>query len=160
MISKLSHESQMPTPSGRPMTVDCLERAVDIDPIEYAKKILAESEIKEAARIDRVRRYTPEPSLPTPAPSIDRTERGTYCEVVACAWLLKNGYDVFRNVSPHGPIDLVAVKEGVSLFFDVKSATTGFPSKTLEQHRLGVRILSVRPDGSCEMQPLIEGVAA
>jgi hypothetical protein len=99
-----------------------------------------------------------------PAVTIERLERansdcmargnkGAYSEIVACAWLMKNGYEVFRAVSPHGPIDLIAIKGGVCEYFDVKSAAKGFPARTLEQQQLGVKILRVRPDGSCEIQP-------
>ncbi len=32
---------------------------------------------------------------------------GALSEVAACAWLLSQGYEVFRNVSPHGPADIL-----------------------------------------------------
>jgi hypothetical protein len=146
--------------------VERLERAIvqsatsDDDAIEYAKKILAEAEIRKREHARKALRFAPPPSLPIPAPSLDRAHKGAYSEIIACAWLMKNDYDVFRAVSPHGPVDLVAVKDGVCHCFDVKSADNGFPGKTLEQQRLGVRILSVRPDGTCEIQPCAERLAA
>jgi len=46
--------------------------------------------------------------------------KGAHCELVATAWLLKEGYEVFRNVSQHGIIDVVAMKDGLLHKFDVK----------------------------------------
>lgn len=53
---------------------------------------------------------------------MDRKHRGTRAELLAITFLLKEGYEVFRNVSPHGLIDIVAIKGGVSAHFDVKTA--------------------------------------
>jgi hypothetical protein len=33
---------------------------------------------------------------------------GARSELIACEWLLAQGYEVFRNVSAHGPIDIIA----------------------------------------------------
>jgi hypothetical protein len=30
---------------------------------------------------------------------------------VGCAWLLRQGYEVYRNVSQHGLIDMIAIKD-------------------------------------------------
>jgi hypothetical protein len=51
--------------------------------------------------------------------------RGAHAELRAAAWLLEQGYEVFRNVSGHGKIDLVAVKDGEVRFFDVKASYKG-----------------------------------
>ena len=53
---------------------------------------------------------------------MDQKHLGARNELLACAWLLHEGYEVFRNVSPHGPIDLVARRDGEILFIDVKTA--------------------------------------
>ena len=37
--------------------------------------------------------------------------RGPYSELIACAWLLETGWEVFRNVADRGEIDLIAVVE-------------------------------------------------
>jgi hypothetical protein len=34
---------------------------------------------------------------------------------VGCAWLLRQGYEVYRNVSQHGLIDMIAIKDGKPL---------------------------------------------
>ena len=83
----------------------------------------------------------------------NRQRRGASSELIACAWLLQQGYEVFRNVSPQGPIDLVAFKNGKTTFFDVKSTNGYFPSNILtpKQKALGVLILAVDPDGKCEI---------
>ena len=37
---------------------------------------------------------------------------GAQSELLAAAWLMELGYEVFRNVSPCGPADLIAWKRG------------------------------------------------
>lgn len=49
--------------------------------------------------------------------------RGAETELKACAWLLGEGYEVFRNVSPFGSVDIIATKDGVTRYIDVKSGT-------------------------------------
>lgn len=44
---------------------------------------------------------------------------GAKCELVACAWLLELGYQVFRNVAPSGNIDLVAIRDNEVIYIDV-----------------------------------------
>lgn len=47
---------------------------------------------------------------------------GVRSEVIACLWLLKQGFLVFRPITGTGPIDIVAVsKKGKVYLFDVKS---------------------------------------
>ena len=49
--------------------------------------------------------------------------KGSLAELLACAWLLKQGYEVFRNVSQHGVADLIAWREnGLPMFIEVRSA--------------------------------------
>lgn len=52
-----------------------------------------------------------------------RHHKGAYSEMAACMWLLKQGYEVFRNISCTGPIDIVAWNRKTGEFFpyDVKS---------------------------------------
>jgi Holliday junction resolvase-like predicted endonuclease len=38
---------------------------------------------------------------------VTRIKSGAHAELIASAWLLKQGYEVFRNVSPDGEADLV-----------------------------------------------------
>lgn len=39
---------------------------------------------------------------------MDKKHKGSLAELLACAWLLRQGYEVFRNVSQHGVADLIA----------------------------------------------------
>lgn len=68
--------------------------------------------------------------------------KGAHAELRACAWLLEQGYEVFRNVSSHGKIDLVAIKDGEVRFFDVKFCYRG--GSTSE----GIEFLTPMADGS------------
>ena len=49
--------------------------------------------------------------------------RGAQAELTACAWLLSQGYEVFRNVSQHGVVDLVAIhpENGETILVDVRT---------------------------------------
>lgn len=79
---------------------------------------------------------------------------GAHNELLAAAWLLGRGYEVYRNVSSHGPVDLIAFKNGELYKFDVKKCTR-FPRHrarlTDEQKVLGVKLLAVYDDGHCEI---------
>lgn len=83
---------------------------------------------------------------------------GTRNEMVACIWLLKQGYDVFQNISPHGDVDIIALKDGVPTFIDVKAANyTVQGARSLHANRLkesqvaaSVVRLNVYFDGHCE----------
>lgn len=46
---------------------------------------------------------------------------GTRAELLVCCDLLVKGYEVFRNVSPHGTCDLVALKSDNIFRIEVKS---------------------------------------
>ncbi len=90
---------------------------------------------------------------------MDKKHLGARSEMIAVSWLLKLGYEVFRNVSQHGPIDLIAFKynnDGFEqLLLDVKSnsyKSDGSPIKsriTEEQRRIDVKIINVYPDDLC-----------
>jgi hypothetical protein len=54
-----------------------------------------------------------------------RKHFGCLNEMLACVWLLDNGYEVFRNVSAHGNVDVVAIdSEGRVRLIDIKSASS------------------------------------
>lgn len=88
--------------------------------------------------------------------------KGSISEHLATAWLLRHGYDVFRNVSPHGRADLLAVDwdKDETIRVDVKSK--GFTldgtgarvnsAKTRERANEGfdIRYLIVDDVGGCE----------
>lgn len=73
---------------------------------------------------------------------MEEKHRGAYSELKAAAWLLEQGFDVFRNVSPYGKVDLVAIKDGVIRCFDVK---TSYRGGCINE---GVEHLSAMADGS------------
>ena len=88
-----------------------------------------------------------------------RKHRGAMAELMACAWLLRNGFEVFRNVSSVGLIDVVAWKDGQFYAFDIKMVQygitlTGFsnpkiPCLTEEQRKFRVLPLLVTTLGEC-----------
>src|ERR1700722_6160557 len=88
---------------------------------------------------------------------IERGMVGARNEMVATVWLMGRGYQVFRNVSPHGPIDLIGMKDGKFEYFDVKMSyiRPGGGAVKIKvnsvQAALGVKILHVMRDGSCEV---------
>ena len=69
---------------------------------------------------------------------------GAQSEMLAAAWLLGLGYDVFRNVSSTGPIDMIAVHrgDGTMIQVDVKTARLQ-PSGNISYPRgtKGIKIL-------------------
>jgi Holliday junction resolvase-like predicted endonuclease len=101
-------------------------------------------------------------------PKIEQGQVGAHNEMLATVWLLRSGYHVFRNVSAHGPIDLIATKGGQLLRVDVKQSTISVGGErrrmaiSREQERLGVVVLNVYLDGVCEIdfKPPIVGWSA
>lgn len=90
----------------------------------------------------------------------DQTQQiGAAAELRAAATLIDRGYYVFRNVSPIGPVDLVAIKDNEVLLIDVKKShpgdlgIKGCPTDT--QKMLGVEIAKVDEYGN-----LVTGVRA
>lgn len=84
--------------------------------------------------------------------------KGAKSELIAAAWLLSNGHEVFRNVSDRGLIDLVSIKDYKIYLFDVKTGTyknrNGEPELQLykiskDQHELGVKLLYVINEAEC-----------
>lgn len=87
--------------------------------------------------------------------SMEFGNKGAFNEIMATAWLLKDGYYVFRNVSAHGPIDLIAMKQSEVHYIDVKSAVI-YKDKlrttrlTKTQIALGVKAVVVFKNGYCK----------
>jgi hypothetical protein len=94
------------------------------------------------------RRFAP---LVAPAPTRKAPDkhRGAQAELIACAYLLGEGYEVFRNISPCGSADIIACKGSELRRIDVKSGTY-HPQLTEVQRQDGVVILYVAADGGCE----------
>lgn len=94
---------------------------------------------------------------------VSKKHRGAHSELVAVAWLIEQGYEVFRNVSQHGKVDIVVLNEATKEFIpiDVKTLSsyrtvdgqcrTGYPSKK-DFHVVGqIRFVLVNPKtGKCE----------
>jgi hypothetical protein len=59
---------------------------------------------------------------------MDKGRKGAHSELIACAWLLDQGYDVYRNVSPVGMVDIIAIKGDEHLKIDVKTAVLRAPA--------------------------------
>lgn len=84
--------------------------------------------------------------------------RGGYSEIVACAWLLENGYEVFRNVADRGAIDLIAIRGKECILIDVKTINIIYApegirvtNQTLKAHQvaMGIVPLYVTDEGVC-----------
>ena len=80
--------------------------------------------------------------------------KGDQAELIAQEYFIKKGFYVFKNISQHGPVDMVVMdKEGYTILIDVKAislrAKNGWkvnrsPSK--EQNLLGVHLCFVNLD--------------
>lgn len=75
-----------------------------------------------------------------PYSMIKRKHQGAHGELIACAWLLRQGYEVFRNISAHGIVDIIGMKDGIVELYDVKSGTN---SLQVSQVNAGVKLLRV-----------------
>jgi Holliday junction resolvase-like predicted endonuclease len=78
----------------------------------------------------------------------EQRHRGCVSELLAAAWLLEQGYSVYRNVSAHGEADLVAIRRGEILLVDVKTVRPprgGYRVATAS----GVKTLCVDHSGQC-----------
>jgi Holliday junction resolvase-like predicted endonuclease len=51
---------------------------------------------------------------------VDKKHKGCVNELGAVVWLMAGGYEVCRNLSQHGPVDLVAIKGAEVILIDVK----------------------------------------
>lgn len=89
-------------------------------------------------------------------PEMDSKHRGAQAELTACAWLLTEGYEVFRNVSAHGVADIVAIKGADTLRINVravsdwrdKSLPASLPEDQIAQGIVGLYVFS---DGRCDL---------
>jgi hypothetical protein len=88
-----------------------------------------------------------------------RKHKGAHSELRACLWLLDQGYEVFRNISPCGHADLIAWRGDEILKIDVKTVSRGIttegsrPRLFSKQVKDGVVALYVLPKGYvvCEL---------
>lgn len=86
-------------------------------------------------------------------------QKGAVAELIACNWLLMDGYSVYKNVSPWGAADIIALKNGEAIFIDVSVASVNgngklsdnkkICSEGRDRDKLNIRFLYVLPDGSC-----------
>jgi Holliday junction resolvase-like predicted endonuclease len=92
-----------------------------------------------------------------------RDRDGAICELQASAFLLQQGYHVFRNVCSKGPIDIVALKDGVIKKFDVKRTHITKHGRILDrsshktgyQIKMNVEVLCVDDGGACYFEDQI-----
>ncbi len=73
-----------------------------------------------------------------------QSRKGDLAEYYAVTWLWDNGYEVFKNASSCGPIDMIAIKDGQSLLIDVKTSDSSGKvqdKRTNEQIKMGVVFL-------------------
>lgn len=82
---------------------------------------------------------------------------GARSELKAAIWLSEQGYEVFRNISQHGPSDLIIYNPETNVFtpVDVKTGSTYTTKngvivkrglRTEKQRAMGVRFLHVFPN--------------
>lgn len=96
--------------------------------------------------------------------------KGSLAELIACAWLLKQGYEVFRNVSAHGIADMIAWRIGASpVMIDVqmlsywvsrdgKKCSVASRRLAASSQQAGVRVLyACLQTGNCafDAEPLV-----
>ena len=89
----------------------------------------------------------------------DKAHLGARSELVACAWLMAQGYAVFRNVCPTGPVDIIAMSSsGRIIKIDVKTATAEEERHKRATYRLkrkqelaGISMITVFHNGHCEL---------
>ena len=79
------------------------------------------------------------------------SRKGDILEIIACGILLKDEYEVFRNISSTGLIDIIDIKDSTTLFLDVKTPqiyknNIRIPRLTDAQKKLGVTIVCVYDD--------------
>jgi Holliday junction resolvase-like predicted endonuclease len=91
---------------------------------------------------------------------VSPTKRGAKSELLACAWLLDQGYEVFRAVHHDGLADIIAYKAGSFTLIDVKTlsvrngAQSYHAALTAHQMRNSVRLLTIHPEtGDCTLYP-------
>lgn len=76
--------------------------------------------------------------------------KGTIAEAIAVPWLLLQGYEVYKNVSVWGKVDLIILKDGHATFVDVAFCQDGNdPKLSHSREGLDIDYLYVAEDGSC-----------
>lgn len=75
---------------------------------------------------------------------------GAMSEYTAIVWLYSKGYEVFRNTSPCGDTDMIAIKAGEFIKIDVKTAslskgkiTGAWPTAVRKAKEKGITLLIV-----------------
>lgn len=88
--------------------------------------------------------------------TLSPSTKGAINELIACTWLLQQGYMVFRNVAADGPVDLIIEKDKQLTRIDVKSIMFRYKGKPLfenakvkQQQANGIRVLLVSKEGNC-----------
>ena len=84
----------------------------------------------------------------------DKHIKGDQAELIAQEFFIKKGFYVFKNISQHGPVDMVVLdKDGYTMLVDVKAISlrtkNGWKvnrSPTKEQDLLGVHLCYVNLD--------------
>ena len=83
-----------------------------------------------------------------------KSTNGAMSELMACTWLLEQGYEVFRNVSPHGDNDVVVYDKETKEYtgYDVKTANYyvnkhGVVTVQHAKNNTGIPYILVCPDG-------------
>lgn len=83
----------------------------------------------------------------------NRNRKGTIAEAIAIAWLLAQEYDVYKNVSAWGKVDIIALKQGVAIFIDISVWGGGNDPKLAnsksDNYGLPIKYLYVKHDGTC-----------
>ena len=80
--------------------------------------------------------------------------KGDQAELIAQEYFIKKGFYVFKNISQHGPADMVVLdKDGYTILVDVKAislrAKNGWKvnrAPSAEQEKLGIEIMYVNLD--------------
>lgn len=80
---------------------------------------------------------------------MDDKHKGALAELKAASWLLSQGYEVFRNVSPFGAVDLISMDPETHELnlIDVKTIPNGQVKTKALANRIkpGVRLLAFDP---------------
>ena len=74
------------------------------------------------------------------------SRKGELSELIATTWFWDRGWEVFRNSSSTGPIDLIVLKDGELILIDVKTRPENKRSgygRTERQKELGVCVFQV-----------------
>lgn len=84
----------------------------------------------------------------TPDWGVGTSTLGALTELIVSVDLMKKGYEVFRALSPHCSCDLLAMKQGVVLKVEVRTARRRFPGGIYypKSKVIGVQIAAVTHD--------------